>query len=231
MFDRQLELLAEQVRKNAKAERLPIDLSSIAAFDDVILQPLEQHEGFNGKIEFLAEENVFVIYHPSEATYRYPSRLRFSIAHELGHFHIDSHRANLVRGITHNSKSGFRSKDPKEIQADEFAAALLIPANTMTPTIEKRGFMTLEQVRMVSTNCATSLFATGIRYLKLTGEAAVVVLAHNGKVRSSFSSDEAKAHGFGKVSCETLPPHLTREQLIPARGSHPRSGAQHGELV
>src|ERR1017187_2524903 len=123
MFDRKLEGLAKQVRDNAVGKSLPVDLTTVADYDGIILQPVMEYSLFNGKIEFLPNENAFVIFHPDPATYPYPLRLRFSIAHELAHFHIDDHRDALVRGQTHSSKSGFRSKDPKEIQADEFAAA------------------------------------------------------------------------------------------------------------
>src|SRR5438132_8395403 len=124
MFDTKIEALAARVRHIASSDRLPVDLKEIAAYDDIVLVPVKHHEGFNGKIEFLKEQNTFVIYHPDPSTYRYPRRLRFSLGHELAHYYIDEHRDALVRGECHSSLSGFKSKDPKELQADEFAAAL-----------------------------------------------------------------------------------------------------------
>jgi hypothetical protein len=205
MFDPKLEDLAKCVRRNADAEILPVNLVKIADYDGIILQPVTEHSRFNGKIEFLADENVFVIYHPDPATYRFPSRLRFSIAHEIAHFHIDDHRDALIRGESHSSESGFRSKHPKEIQADEFAAALLIPAHLMEPQIEKRGFMSLEEIRKVAQACEVSPYATTIRYVRMAAEVCLVVLAQNGVIKSSFSSDEAKIKRFGKLSIQSLP--------------------------
>lgn len=205
MFDPRLEELALRVRQAASAINLPVDLVKIADYDEIILQPVSHHEGFNGKIEFLTEENVFVIYHPEPSTYRYPARLRFSIAHELGHFHIDEHRDALVHGITHSSQPGFRSKNPLEIQADEFAAALLIPASTMEPRITKRGFMTLEEIGYVAAQCGTSPYATAIRYVRMASEACLVALAHGGAIKSTFCSDEARLRRFGKLTTDKLP--------------------------
>ena len=205
MFDPKLEKLAKQVRANAGAESLPVNLETIAGYDDIILQPLRSHERFHGKIEFLPDENVFVIYHPDPATYPYPSRLRFSIGHELGHFHIDEHREALVRGETHSSEPGFRSKNPKELQADEFAAALLIPAHLMEQSINKRGFMSLDEVREISERCETSLYATTIRYVRMASEACLVVLAQRGAIKSTFCSDEARYTRFGRIEIPSLP--------------------------
>lgn len=205
MFEPRLERLAWDVRQAAKATTLPVNLQQIADFDDILLQPIEAHSGFNGKIEFLPDENTFVIFHPDPASYAYPTRLRFSIAHELGHFHIDEHREALVRGETHASSAPFRSKNPREVEADEFAAALLIPTTTMEDTIEKRGFLTLRDVCRIATDCQVSRYAAGIRYVRMASEISQIVLAHRGTIKSFFSSDEARQSGFGKLSVDRLP--------------------------
>lgn len=205
MFDPNLESLAKNVRANAGAEKLPVNIVEIADYDDLILEPVTEHVGFNGKIEFLPADNVFVIFHPDPATYPYKSRLRFSIAHEFAHFHIDEHREALVRGETHNSMPGFRSKHPREIQADEFAAALLIPLGTMEPQIRKRGFLTLQEICSVARQCEVSPYATAIRYVRMAEETCFVVLAKNGQVVSSFSSDEACTRRMGRLQIGHLP--------------------------
>lgn len=205
MFDPRLERLAQDVRQAAKATALPVNLEQIAAFDDILLQPIAAHSDFNGKIEFLPDENVFVIFHPDPATYAYPARLRFSIAHELGHFYIDEHREALVRGESHSSAAPFRSKNPREVEADEFAAALLIPPGTMEGFIEKRGFLTLTEVCRTATNCQVSRYAAAIRYARMASEVCHVILAHRGVIKSYFGSDEAHLSGFGKINVDRLP--------------------------
>lgn len=205
MFDRKLEALAKQVRENTTGRLLPVDLAVVAEYDSIILQPVREHARFNGKIEFLPDESAFVIYHPDPETYRYPLRLRFSIAHELAHFHIDEHREALVRGETHSSESGFRSKNPKEVQADEFAAALLIPSDTIESRMRKRGFLTLQEILSVGETCETSPYATAIRYVRMASEACFVALAQYGGIKSSFCSDEAQIRRFGKIAVKTLP--------------------------
>ena len=186
------------------------------------------YEGFNGKIEFLPDENAFVIYHPDPATYPFLNRLRFSIGHEIGHFHIDEHREALVRGESHSSEPGFRSKNPKEQQADEFAAALLIPAQLMEQPIKKRGFVTLDEFRKISGDCEASLYATTIRYVRMASEACLVVLAQNGVIKSAFSSDEARLTRYGRISVSGLPVNSPGHALAKQSGSSEIWEQQHG---
>jgi IrrE N-terminal-like domain len=205
MFDSKIEELAKCVRKSGGANALPVDLVALCKAEEIELVPLENHTHFNGKIEFLPDVSTFVIYYPDPSTYEYPRRARFSLAHELGHYHIEEHRQALIQGQTHNSTSGFKSRDPKEEQADQFAAALLIPSNLMEPTIEKRGFLTLKEVMDISARCEASLHATAIRYVRMASESCIAVVAYQGKVKWKFHSDEAHANYLGTVTCTDLP--------------------------
>ena len=73
---------------------------------------------------------------------RHPTvRQRFSIAHELGHlvlhepaFQIDPHAFVSFR----NSKSS-NASDPHEIEANQFAAALLMPVALLRACVEQLG--------------------------------------------------------------------------------------------
>jgi hypothetical protein len=205
MFDSKIEELAKNVRASGGSITLPVDLYALCKAEEIELVPLSNHSQFNGKIEFLPDCGTFVIYYPDPATYEWPRRLRFSLAHELGHYHIEEHRQALIQGKTHNSNPGFKSKDPKEVQADEFAAALLIPWNLMEPKIEKRGFLTLSEVKAIAAQCESSLPATAIRYVRMASEACVAVVARQGKMAWKFHSDEAPAKFLSTVTCTDLP--------------------------
>lgn len=74
------------------------------------------------------------------------ARQRFSIAHELGHFllrhhakegdhvHVDKGVRVLQRGL-----KASQGVDPIEIEANHFAACLLMPANLLRQTVEELG--------------------------------------------------------------------------------------------
>lgn len=64
---------------------------------------------------FIDLEDKFIVYSDSDPTVR----KRFAIAHEVGHYFLDH--------ITPNHVSNLNSDDPKEIEANIFAAELLMP--------------------------------------------------------------------------------------------------------
>jgi Zn-dependent peptidase ImmA (M78 family) len=52
---------------------------------------------------------------------------RFTIAHELGHYFIEGHvDAIFSEGSVHESRAGFISSSNFELEADHFAARLLM---------------------------------------------------------------------------------------------------------
>ena len=60
---------------------------------------------------------------------------RFSIAHEIGHYVLDGHVNHIFPsgdGL-HTSEAGFISGDPFELEADHFAAGLLMPEPSLFP--------------------------------------------------------------------------------------------------
>ena len=76
----------------------------------------------------------------------HPTRQRFTLAHEIGHFVL---RHQFVRGEhVHVDRGHFISQrgprsatgvDPKEIEANQFAACLLMPADLVTQAVDAGG--------------------------------------------------------------------------------------------
>ena len=52
---------------------------------------------------------------------------RFSVSHELGHYFLEGHIDQLLKEGVHISHAGFVTADPYEVEADHFAAGLLMP--------------------------------------------------------------------------------------------------------
>lgn len=73
------------------------------------------------------------------------NRKRFSIGHELGHFylghqfeagaHVHVDRGNFISARGPRAAAGI---DPKEIEANQFSAALLMPASAVRAEVQKR---------------------------------------------------------------------------------------------
>ncbi|MBP9597621.1 MAG: ImmA/IrrE family metallo-endopeptidase [Desulfobacter sp.] len=108
------------------------------------------------------------------------SRIRFTIAHELGHFLITTHNESSYSCSVSDMKNRKNSK-PQEVEANKFAAELLMPQKFFVSELKK------EPDCMLFENLAfkfgASLQATLIRYSEFTDESIAVVLSENSMVK------------------------------------------------
>jgi hypothetical protein len=205
MTDHEAELLVEEVL-NAYHEKAPVDLSRIAREEGIELVEGDFGDDFHGRLEFLRDVGTFALYHPRIATARYPGRVRFSIAHELAHYFIESHREGIINGLFHNSDEGFRSLSEIEKEADRVASALLIPAKTIKSTMGSRNFLSLKQLLDLANRCEASVQATAFRYARFAEEACLAVVSSCSRILYAFASDEADGLGFKFLGIKDVPP-------------------------
>jgi Zn-dependent peptidase ImmA (M78 family) len=115
---------------------------------------------------------------------------RFSVAHELGHYllpgHIDHVLPDNSDGI-HESRAGFVSPDPFEIEADHFAAGLLMPGRLVTKVLARMGDG-LDAIEQLADLCKTSLTATAIRYAERATTSVAIVVSTGQHVDYCFMS-------------------------------------------
>lgn len=165
---------AQNLLRELGISELPVDPEAIAARHDIIVEAKpDTARGVSGML--LRHGDTFgILYatHIESEGFR-----RFSIAHELGHYFLDGHIDHVLPddGL-HASHAGFVSGDPYELEADQFAAGLLMPAVLFRRALGKHdaGIGAVESVAAV---CRTSLTATAIRYAELTEDAVAVVLS------------------------------------------------------
>lgn len=205
MINRSIEKLADEVRTSYSQTVAPVNLNIIADGESITLVPIEKCEGFHGRIEFLREAASFVIYHPDPNFAPSRQRIRFSIAHELGHYFIESHRELLVVGKSHNSTPGFICDNALEVEADEFAAALLIPVSHIEQRLRRRSFMTLTEILKMADDWQSSARSAAIRYVRYTGEACGMVVSKQGKLTRYIPSDEADGLGYRFTGIKIVP--------------------------
>lgn len=200
MTSSQIEHLADEVLTAHNDSVPPVDVFAIARAEGIELAPGNYGDDFSGRIEYHVEVGKFFLFHPELGEARNPPRVRFSVGHELGHYFIDQHRELLIQGAAHNSASDFICEDRLEREADEFAAALLIPGFAMKRRLAKRPFMTLAEVLRMAGEWQSSATSAAIRYVKFTTEACVAVVSEAGKILFWVSSDDAAAIGFKYLS-------------------------------
>lgn len=138
--------------------------SSLGSYDD----------SFDGLLELKGNRFHIFLNQDRLGTLSRP-RARFTAAHELGHYYIDSHRRELIRGrAPHPSFTEFQSDYLVERQADEFAANLLMP-QTRFVACAKRMPTGLEAILKLSDQFGVSVMSAAIRYA-LSDSASVAVM-------------------------------------------------------
>ena len=116
----------------------------------------------------------------------------FSIAHELGHYFLPGHIDAVLAGDRlHESRAGFASGDPYEMEADHFAAMLLMPESLFTNAMRAAGDG-LAAIERLAEKCRTSLTATAIRYAKCSRDHVAIVLSTGSRINYCFMSNALK---------------------------------------
>lgn len=198
--------LAEKVLRSFNLWRMPVRPLEIAAQEGIVVRSGFFGEGFDARIEYYRSHKAFCIFHVEPGGWRTEGRVRFSLAHELGHFYLPTHRERLLKGIGHNSESDFRSRHPAELEADEFAADLLMPMELFRAELNsfRNGFCTLDNLVTLAERLGTSLTSTAMRYCASDREPCTVFFSTNGIMRWGKSSHDMQS--LGLYFCETNNP-------------------------
>ena len=101
---------------------------------------------------------------------------RFSVAHEIAHYLLEGHIDHVLKSGEHHSHAGFTSADPFELEADHFAAGLLMPEDLFKVALKRRD-SDLAAIEHMASICKTSLTATAIRVSELAADAIAVVIS------------------------------------------------------
>jgi hypothetical protein len=118
---------------------------------------------------------------------------RFSISHELAHYFLEGHVDHVLgKDGVHESRAGFVSADPYELEADNFAAGFLMPDFLFKPSIGKYA-PGLAAVEGAASDCRTSLTATAIRYSELADHAVAAIISTGQTIDYCFLSDSMKS--------------------------------------
>src|SRR6266568_7806818 len=181
---------AEAFLRKEGIDALPVDPFEIAGSRDIVVEAKpETAEGVSGML--LRHGNVFGILYathiPNEGFQR------FSVSHELGHYFLDGHIDHVLpKDGVHVSHAGFVSADPYELEADHFAAGLLMPDVPFKRAIVRHapGLAAIDGVAQL---CRTSREATAIRYAELTDAAVAVIMTTGQTIDYCFLSDAMKS--------------------------------------
>lgn len=181
---------AEQFIHDEGISSLPVDVVEIAESRSIVVQPKPlTATGASGMLVRAGDEfGILYATHINNLGFQ-----RFTIAHELGHYFLEGHIDHVLpKDGTHVSEAGFTSSDPFELEADHFAASLLMPSTLFQSELRKRNDG-LESIEALSDKCITSLTATAIRYSELTRAAAAIIVTTGHHVDYCRLSDSMKS--------------------------------------
>lgn len=118
------------------------------------------------------------------------ARGRFTLAHELGHYFIDSHRTGLMNGLLkpHGSINKPQRSDRIEREADYFAACLLMPENLFKKQVEGKKF-DFSIIEHLKSHFNVSYTAAALRYKDIGNNEIMVIYAVDGKIKWKFESE------------------------------------------
>jgi len=120
--------------------------------------------------------------------------IRFTVAHELGHYFIPGHAEYLFakgNGI-HMSRGEFASSDRLERQADYFASSLLMPADQFSKAMW-RADPGLDGVIQVADLFGTSVTATAINYARHTDTPLAIIMSTGSTIEYCILSESLKS--------------------------------------
>ncbi|TWI64380.1 uncharacterized protein DUF955 [Pseudoduganella lurida] len=128
-----------------------------------------------------------------------PGRIRFTLAHELGHYVLHRVRRPTFECGEKDMLSGRTDDKDLEVQADKFASYLLMPLGDYRQQITAP--VDFDLLGRCSDRYGVSLTAAALKWIDFTDEKAVLIRHNDGFIDWSWSSESAREVGaFFKAS-------------------------------
>ncbi|MTV39007.1 ImmA/IrrE family metallo-endopeptidase [Duganella radicis] len=222
--------LAEMFSAAHGVDRFPIEVAPLAleaarifGWSDPITQVQAANiKGFDGAL-FPGDERKewLLLYNDSVPS---PGRVRFTQAHELGHYILHRQLRDSFQCSDEDMLSW--SQDDKDIegQADLFASYLLMPLDDYRK--QANGTVDLDLLGHCADRYGVSLTAAILKWLQYTEEKAVLVMSKDGFINWAWSSEPASKSGaFFRTRKNVIP---IPEASIASNPSirHDRSGTK-----
>lgn len=182
-----------------EATRFPVDVGSLAKAvgselklgDEITDVQAANLDGFEGGLFRVEEKRWALLYNEDLSS---PGRIRFTQAHELGHFMV--HRARQSEFHCSSAEvAGYEAvRKQMEAEADEFASTLLMPVKQFRAAVAGQP-IDLDVLSTASTKFGVSLTSAALRWIRSTDDSAVLVLSREGFIDWSVSSDRAFKNG------------------------------------
>lgn len=192
------------------APRFPVDVRALALdcanlykWSDPITEVKEANiNRFEGALHPSSDRKRWLLLY--NAAIRSPGRIRFTQAHELGHYILHRQNRDAFNCTQDNMLDWVTSEANVESEADEFASYLLMPLPDYRDQITTD--VDLDLMAHCANRYGVSLTAAVLKWLSYTPEKAVVVMSRDGYMRwASCSTPAFKAGAFFKTRNHNVP--------------------------
>lgn len=140
-----IEQKAEKLLIESKSYSTPVKIKDCAKHLGIILKPIELDADVSGFLLLKDDNTIHIGYNKSNPT----NRIRFTIAHEIGHFVLHAKDSKLFvdkeEKVLYRDGNSSTGELLKEKEANAFAAALLMPERLLRQEIEKHKDETKEK--------------------------------------------------------------------------------------
>lgn len=188
-------------------DRFPIDVEVIARdISSRQAEPIAKIHGDDiGELEGVLlkrSDKWFLLYNNRVES---NGRINFTIAHELGHYLLHRSEQENFRCGTADLLDWSSAAKRREVEADKFAATLLMPFDDYRKQIES-AHIDIELFSGCADRYAVSLLACIRQWLEFTTQRAVLVVSRDGYIKWSWSSKSAlRTKARFCFSRETIP--------------------------
>jgi Zn-dependent peptidase ImmA (M78 family) len=180
--------LAEAIVKQLPSDTCAIPVREIARAIDIVEIREEVLDGLEGGLVVESGKSIGKILVHSQ---RSEKRKRFTIAHEIGHYVNPSHTTNSLEGFRCTSadlriddSAGQSHHTKMELQANEFAAELLMPESLLKKFFRTRPGLDLDHIIQMSDWFNVSKEAACRRYIERLDEPAALIFSKDGVIKS-----------------------------------------------
>lgn len=107
-----------------------------------------------------------------------PERQRFSLGHELGHWHY--HKGKMLYCAQDDIEVDARRARETELTADNYSASLLMPGHLFRPALAAKKHITWKTIKELAGNFRCSPLATALRVVDLNVAPVMFVMLRGG---------------------------------------------------
>lgn len=176
--------LSAMLRTVLQGDRFPVDVKQLAleysrtCFPEAPIAQVEGQDipGFEGMlIEHKNKTKWMVVYNDQLP----PGRVRFTLAHEFGHYVMHRKRQTLFECSERDMHDWDSQERVIESEADTFASFLLMPLDDYRQQVDGAP-ISIELLRHCSARYGVSVMAAALKWLEIAPARAVVVAARDG---------------------------------------------------